>query len=108
VRIGRPADPAVAGEMLVTEAQAAAADLLRELSDSPLRRLEEHDARSGGELVASLRAWCRAGCDVPAAAAALHVHTNTLRYRLKRAMEVSGLDVTRPRQLLALQLVLEV
>jgi DNA-binding PucR family transcriptional regulator len=36
------------------------------------------------------------------------VHPNTLRYRLKRATEVSGLDVTRPRQLLALQLLLEV
>jgi len=84
------------------------ADLVRDLPDAPLRRLQDHDARTSGELVASLRAWCRAGFDVPAAAAALHVHTNTLRYRLKRATEVSGLDVTRPRQLLALQLLLEV
>ena len=106
--IGRPSDPAVAGELVVAEAQAAVSDLVRALPDAPLRRLQEHDARSGGELVASLTAWCRAGCDVPAAAAALHVHTNTLRYRLKRATEVCGLDVTRPRQLLALQLLLEV
>lgn len=106
--IGRPSDPAVAGELVVTEAQAAVADLVRALPDAPLRRLQEHDARSGGELVASLTAWCRAGFDVPAAAAALHVHTNTLRYRLKRATEVCGLDVTRPRQLLALQLLLQV
>ena len=108
LRVGRPEDPAVAGEIVVTEAQTAVAELLPDLPDSPLRRLREHDARSGGELVASLTAWCRAGFDVPAAAAALHVHTNTLRYRLKRATEVSGLDVTRPRQLLALQLLLGV
>jgi hypothetical protein len=108
LKFGRPEDPAVAGELVVAEAQAAVSELLRDLPGAPLHRLREHDARSGGELVASLTAWCRAGFDVPAAAAALHVHTNTLRYRLKRATEVSGLDVTRPRQLLALQLLLGV
>lgn len=106
--IGRPEDPAVAAELVVAEAQAAVADLLRDLPEGPLRRLQAHDARVGGDLVASVTAWCRAGFDVPCAAAALHVHVNTLRYRLKRATEVSGLDVTRPRQLLALQLLLGV
>lgn len=108
LRVGRPEHPAVAGELVVAEAQAAVADLLRDLPDAPLRRLQDHDARAGGGLVDSLTAWCRAGFDVPSAAAALHVHPNTLRYRLRRATEVSGLDVTRPRQLLALQLLLGV
>jgi hypothetical protein len=106
--VGHPGDPVVAAELVVGEAQDAVADLVRSMPDAPLRRLQEHDARSSGELVSSLTAWCRAAFDVPAAAAALHVHPNTLRYRLKRATEVSGLDVTRPRQLLALQLLLEV
>ena len=106
--VGHPADPVVAAELVVGEAQDAGADLVRSLPDAPLRKLQEHDARSSGELVSSLTAWCRAAFDVPAAAAALHVHPNTLRYRLKRATEVSGLDVSRPRQLLALQLLLEV
>jgi sugar diacid utilization regulator len=104
--VGRATDPAVAAELVVNEAEAAVADLVRELPDAPLRRLQEHDQRVGGELVASVTAWCRAGFDVPSAAGTLHVHTNTLRYRLKRAAEVSGLDLTRPRQLLALQLLL--
>jgi hypothetical protein len=106
--LASPSDPLVAAELVVAEAQAAVADLVRELPDAPLRLLQDHDARSSGELVSSLTAWCRAGFDVPSAAAALHVHANTLRYRLKRAGEVSGLDVTRPRQLLALQLLLGV
>jgi len=106
--VGRPSDPEVAAELVVAEAQEAVADLVRSLPDAPLRRLQEHDARSSSELVASLTAWCRSAFDVPAAAAALHVHPNTLRYRLKRATEVCGLDITRPRQLLALQLLLEV
>ena len=108
LRVGDACDPAVAAELVVREAQGAVADLVRALPDAPLHRLREHDTRTSGDLVASLTAWCRSGFDVPAAAAALHVHTNTLRYRLKRAGEVSGLDLTRPRQLLALQLLLAV
>jgi hypothetical protein len=106
--VGYPSDPEVAAELVVDEAHEAVTDLVRSLPDAPLRRLHEHDSRTSGELVASLTAWCRAAFDVPAAAAALHVHPNTLRYRLKRATEVSGLDVSRPRQLLAMQLLLEV
>lgn len=106
--VGYTTDPVVASELVVAEAYKTVADLVRSLPDAPLRRLREHDARSSGELVSSLTAWCRAAFDVPAAASALHVHPNTLRYRLKRATELCGLDVTRPRQLLALQLLLEV
>ncbi|MCU1593373.1 MAG: PucR family transcriptional regulator [Frankiales bacterium] len=106
--VGDPRDPAVAAELVLQEAQAAVGDLGRLLDDGPLRRLQDHDARTAGELVASLTGWCRAGFDVPTAAAALHVHANTLRYRLKRAGEISGLDLNRPRQLLALQLLLAV
>ena len=101
-------DAEVAAELLVSEAHAAVADLLRSLPEAPLRKLQEHDARSNGELVRSLTAWCRAAFDVTAAAASLHVHPNTLRYRLKRATEICGMDLSRPRQLLALQLLLEV
>jgi hypothetical protein len=105
--VAHPSNPLVAFELVVAEARDAVADLARSLPDSPLRTLQEHDRRSAGGLVLSLTAWCRAGFDVPVAAAALHVHPNTLRYRLKRASELCGLDVTRPRQLLALQLLLE-
>lgn len=96
----------VAAELLVDEAQEAALALLGPLRGGPLRRLEEHDARTSGELVATLRAWCAVGGDVATAAAVLHVHTNTLRYRLRRAAEISGLDLDRPRHVLALQLLL--
>lgn len=44
-----------------------------------------------------------------AAARLLHVHTNTLRYRLRRAETISGIDLTDPHQCLFshLQLLLE-
>jgi len=108
IALGKASDPAIAAELVVREAQEAVADLVRELPDHALARLAEYDARTCGHLAASLAAWCQAGFNTPAAAASLHVHTNTLRYRLERAAEVSGLDLRRPRQVLALQLLLAV
>ncbi|GDY32309.1 PucR family transcriptional regulator [Gandjariella thermophila] len=77
-----------------------------EVRDPRLTRLAEHDAEHGSELVRSLLAYLDAFGDVRAAAADLHVHPNTLRYRVRRAAEVSGLDLGDPRQRLfaALQL----
>lgn len=47
--------------------------------------------------------------NVRAAARSLHIHTNTLRYRLKRANAISGIDLADPHQGLFshLQLLLE-
>ncbi|MDP9101901.1 MAG: helix-turn-helix domain-containing protein, partial [Actinomycetota bacterium] len=58
-------------------------------------------------LAASLAAWCASGGDIAAAAARLHVHANTLRYRLKRAEERTGIDLTSPDQTLVLTLLLD-
>lgn len=46
--------------------------------------------------------------DVPAASAALFVHPNTFRYRLRRLAEVSGIDLTDPEQRFAAMLQLRV
>jgi DNA-binding PucR family transcriptional regulator len=43
--------------------------------------------------VATLTAWLDAFGDIAAAAAAVHVHPNTLRYRLRRLAEVAGIDL---------------
>ncbi|MGC4109906.1 MAG: helix-turn-helix domain-containing protein [Nocardioides sp.] len=59
----------------------------------PFARLVEHDEEHGSELVETLRAWLDHFGDNTTAAEALHVHPNTFRYRLKRASEVSGLDL---------------
>jgi DNA-binding PucR family transcriptional regulator len=77
-----------------------------EVRDPRLARLAEHDARHGSELVGSLLAYLDTFGDVRAAAGRMHVHPNTLRYRVRRAAEVSGLDLDDPRQRLfaALQL----
>jgi hypothetical protein len=98
--------PAVTAELVISNAHDATASLARTLGLTPLTRIEEYDARTSGDLRNTLRVWCSAGFDTSAAAASLHVHVNTLRYRLRRASEISGLDLSNPRQVQALQLLL--
>ena len=44
--------------------------------------------------------------DVAGPARALHVHPNTVRYRIRRAVELSGIDVADPDERLLVQLAL--
>jgi DNA-binding PucR family transcriptional regulator len=46
------------------------------------------------------------GGNLEATARALFVHTNTVRYRLKRATELTGYSVTEPRGAWTMQLAL--
>ena len=64
----------------------------------PVARLREWDAAHGATLGQSLAAYLDAFGNVNAAARGLHVHPNTVRYRVRRAIEVSGLDLDDPDQ----------
>jgi sugar diacid utilization regulator len=57
-----------------------------------------------GELAPSVQAYLDFFGDVTKAAAYMQVHPNTLRYRVRRAAEISGLDVTNPAHRLLLSL----
>ncbi|MEU9887731.1 helix-turn-helix domain-containing protein [Sphaerisporangium sp. NPDC051011] len=70
----------------------------------PYERLLAYDAEHGSELAATLRAYLDAFGDVNAASATVHVHSNTFRYRLKRLIEISGLDMADPDARLAAML----
>jgi sugar diacid utilization regulator len=59
----------------------------------PLERLISYDSRHETDLVASLMAWLDAFGDVQAAAASMHVHANTFRYRLRRVAEIGQVDL---------------
>jgi DNA-binding PucR family transcriptional regulator len=69
-----------------------------EIRDPRLTALVAHDSRHQGRLAESLLTYLNLFGDVRAAAAHLHVHPNTLRYRLRRAEELTGLDLSRPDQ----------
>lgn len=74
----------------------------------PTARLFAYDDEHNTNLVETLRAWLDAFGDVIAASAAMYVHPNTFRYRLRRLTEVSGIDLTDPEARFAAMLQLRV
>ncbi|GIH16856.1 PucR family transcriptional regulator [Rugosimonospora africana] len=49
------------------------------------------------ELESTVQRWLLSGLDVVATAESLHVHPNTVRYRLRRFAEVTGMALDHPR-----------
>ena len=74
------------------------------LRDPRVSRLIEYDRAGGADLVHSLLAYLEAFGDARAAAERLHIHPNTLRYRVRRAAAVSGIDLSDPGERLFTQL----
>ena len=69
--------------------------------------LMEHDRTKKGSLVSTLRAYLETG-EQQQAATRLRVHPNTLRYRLDRIREISGVDLEDPETRLNLAVALRV
>ncbi|MDP5226285.1 MULTISPECIES: PucR family transcriptional regulator [Arthrobacter] len=82
----------VHAEALLLELPAPAA----EFPSGAIARLAAYDADHQASLIDTLRAWLDAFGDVSAASAAVYVHPNTFRYRLKRVTEVGGIDLADP------------
>ena len=74
--------------MLVPAASQGLLDDLRALLD-PLRNRPH--------LIETVACWLDVSCDINRAAGRLHVHRNTLRYRLGRIEQLTGLGLTAPR-----------
>jgi sugar diacid utilization regulator/putative methionine-R-sulfoxide reductase with GAF domain len=74
-------------------AGAVAPEMLDALAQRALEPLVRSDARSGARDVRTLTAYLRADRHLKPAAAALHVHVNTLRYRLARIERLLGVDL---------------
>ncbi|WP_406335437.1 PucR family transcriptional regulator [Streptomyces sp. NBC_00203] len=70
-----------------------------------MRRRTE-DAAHGTDYVPTLHAWLEHQGNIRTAAEQLHVHANTLRYRLTKIEQTVGIDLADPdiRLVLALQL----
>ncbi|MFE0132309.1 PucR family transcriptional regulator [Streptomyces sp. NPDC059037] len=89
--------PDIQAEVLVSEVLALLADR-PDMRDPRLTAVTAHDSRHQGRLAESILAYLNAFGDVRAAAAQLHVHPNTVRYRIGRAEQLTGLDLSRPDQ----------
>lgn len=76
-----------------------------ERSHTPhLDLLARHDAETHTDHLATLGAYLDAFGDVSTAAASLDIHANTLRYRLKRIVELLGVDLADPVERFVLEL----
>jgi PucR C-terminal helix-turn-helix domain/GGDEF-like domain len=75
----------------------------RALDGDPLARAQLYETvalplqAAGGEVLETVRAVLNSGGNLEASARAIFVHPNTIRYRLKRAADVTGLSATDPR-----------
>ncbi|PXY26678.1 PucR family transcriptional regulator [Prauserella sp. PE36] len=68
----------------------------------PLGTVRAYDAANGTEYVATLYEWLRHPGDPRTAATALRIHPNTLRYRMRKLLELVPLDLDDPDVRLAL------
>ncbi|MER5436639.1 helix-turn-helix domain-containing protein [Streptomyces sp. NPDC002588] len=90
LRVARLPDVHVQSLMLELRDMAAARG---DGPSGPVARLLVYDERHNARLVQTLGAWLDAFGDVIAAAASVHVHPNTFRYRLRRVGEVGEIDL---------------
>ena len=68
---------------------------IRDATVDAVGKLAEYDAQRGAQLVATLEEFLRRHGSISATSEALYVHPNTLRQRLRRIGELSGLDLRR-------------
>lgn len=69
-------------------------DALRAFADSLLAPLDVYDQDNNGELVHSLRVFLEDNARWETASATLGVHRHTLRYRMRKAEELTGRDLS--------------
>jgi len=68
-----------------------------------LQLLVDHDREHGTMYLETLRAFLDVLGDAGRAAAAVQIHVNTLRYRVRRILEITGVDLSDPAARLALE-----
>jgi len=74
-------------------ARAVDPEMLDAVAERALEPLTRADARTGGQYVRTLAVFLRSDRRLKPAAGTLHVHVNTLRYRLARIEQLLGADL---------------
>jgi purine catabolism regulator len=83
-------------------------DALDSFRDEYLGPLEEYDARHAAELIDTLEGFFACNGNHARAAEMLHLHRNTLLYRLERIEALTGRDLAEAETRLSLQLALKI
>ena len=66
--------------------------VMTEFSEKILEPIRDFDLENNGKLLETLAAWSEHGMSFPEAASVLHQHENTLRYRMDKISQITGLD----------------
>jgi hypothetical protein len=98
--------PAQIGDFLPELLLARSPRLAAALRERVLGPLEDYARRRRTDLLETLATFVESDLDRRRASAALHVHRNTLDYRLRRVEELTGLDLSRSRDLVLIALAL--
>lgn len=96
--------PVTSDDLLPERALSGDATARRRLVDAVVGPLEA----AGGELLRTLAGYLEGGGVLESCARSLFVHPNTVRYRLRRVSELTGLAPTDPRDAFVLRLALVV
>ena len=92
--LGRGLGVHESGELSLSSVLLSNADAgLHDLAESVLRPLVEHDRDHGSALILTLRTWLAQDCSAAGTGAALHLHRNSLRYRLAQISQLTGRDL---------------
>ena len=75
-----------------------------DLAKGIVETIAEHDDQKKTTYLQTLRAFLDAFGDVPAAAAAINVHANTFRYRMRRLSELFDINLADPDDRLVIEL----
>jgi sugar diacid utilization regulator len=70
-------------------------DVRRTFAGRVLQPVIDHDARHGTNLLETLRAFLEVDCSWSRCATALHLHVNTVRYRIGKVEQITGRDLSR-------------
>jgi sugar diacid utilization regulator len=83
---------------------AVSGGLLEHFRAGPVAALADYDAEHGTSLLLSLRLYLDEFGDTARAARRLHIHVNSLRYRLRRIVDITEIDLDDPDVRLAIGL----
>jgi sugar diacid utilization regulator len=79
---------------------------LQAFAESTVGPLHDYDRQHQTQLGATLNCYMSQRCNVSVTAKQLHVHPNTVAYRLRRVEELLDIDLSDPQAMLHLQLAL--
>ena len=79
---------------------------LHALVDQVLGPVLDYDAAHSADLVSSVRIWLEHDRQTERAAAALHIHPNTLLYRVRRFEQISGRSLASTESMVEIWLAL--